>query len=104
MTKKKIRSTQPDADAARTLAEVEARAAAAHARVLAEAEAAAEVQAAADTEALRVAEDAAPTNESPAAIAARVSGPRRVVTWEDDEDDEDDEDAYDDRWDDASYS
>jgi purine-binding chemotaxis protein CheW len=94
MTKKPASET-PDALAARTLAEVEARAAAAHARGLAEAEAAEEEP--------RCDVVASPEGDSPAVIAARVSGLRRAVTL-DDEDDEDDEDAYDDRWDDASYS
>src|SRR3954462_9786399 len=99
---KKTHSDTPDDLAARALAEVEARAAAAHARELAEAEAAAEPEAATEVES---SVSAVPTNDSPAAIAARVSGPRRVVTLDDDEDeDDDDEDAYDDRWDDASYS
>jgi len=92
--KKKIPSETPEALAALALADVEARAAAAHARELAAAEAAA---AAVSDE--RPPEDAA----SPAAIAARISGPRQVVAWDDDDDD-DDEDAYDDRWDDASYA
>jgi purine-binding chemotaxis protein CheW len=92
--KKKTPSESADALAARALAEVEARAAAAHARELAEAEAAVEAIS-----------DDAPAAEapSPAAIAARVSGPRQAVTWDEDED-EDDEDAYDDRWDDATYA
>ena len=99
---KKTHSDTPDDLAARALAEVEARAAAAHARELAEAEAAAEPEAATEVES---SVPAVPTSDSPAAIAARVSGPRRAVTLDDDEDeDEDDEDAYDDRWDDASYS
>src|SRR3982750_2585174 len=97
---KKTHSDTPDDLAARALAEVGARAAAAHARELAESEAAAEPEAAAEVES---SVSAVPTNDSPAAIAARVSGPRRAVTLDDDED-EDDEDAYDDRWDDASYS
>jgi purine-binding chemotaxis protein CheW len=101
MTKKKMHDENPDALAARALAEVEARAAAAHARELAEAEAAAEAGVAAEPE---PSVPAGPANDSPAAIAARVSGPRRVVTLDDDEEDDDDEDAYDDRWDDASYS
>ncbi len=100
MTKKKTHSEKPDALAARALADVEARAAAAHARALAEAEAAAEADAAGEVES---SVPTNPANESPAAIAARVSGPRRAVTLDDDED-EDDEDVYDDRWDDASYS
>ena len=97
---KKTHSDTPDDLAARALAEVEARAAAAHARELAEAEAAAEPPAATEVES---SVPVLPANDSPAAIAARVSGPRRAVTL-DDEEDEDDEDAYDDRWDDASYS
>jgi purine-binding chemotaxis protein CheW len=102
MTKKKTRSDTPDDLAARALAEVEARAAAAHARELAETEAAAEPEAATE---VASSVSAVPTNDSPAAIAARVSGPRRAVTLDGDEDeDDDDEDAYDDRWDDASYS
>jgi purine-binding chemotaxis protein CheW len=101
---KKTHSDTPDDLAARALAEVEARAAAAHARELAEAEAAAEPQAATEVE---PSVSAVPTNDSPAAIAARVSGPRRAVTLDDEEDEDDDDDddeAYDDRWDDASYS
>jgi len=94
--KKKTPSETPEALAALTLAEVEARAAAAHARELAEAEA----EAAADVHA----DDASPVEAtSPAAIAARVSGPRQAVAWDEDDED-DDEDAYDDRWDDASYA
>jgi chemotaxis signal transduction protein len=92
--KKKTPSESADALAARALADVEARAAAAHARELAEAEAAAE----ASSEIAPAAEAA-----SPAAIAARISGPRQAMTWDDDDDD-DDEDAYDDRWDDATYA
>jgi hypothetical protein len=90
--KKKTPTESPDALAARTLAEVEARAAAAHARVLAEAEAAAETSS----------QETAPNDDSPFAIAARISGPH-PVGWNDDDED-DDEDAYDDRWDDATYA
>ncbi len=93
--KKKTPSESPDALAARALAEVEARAAAAHAHALAEAEAAADV----------ASEEPIAAEASPAGIAARISGPRPVTVWdEDDEDDDDDEDAYDDRWDDATYA
>ena len=93
--KKKTPSESADAVAARALAEVEARAAAAHARELAEAEAAAEA-----------ASEEAPAADvvSPAAIAARISGPRQAVGWDDDDDEDDDENAYDDRWDDATYA
>src|SRR5437868_11926821 len=98
MTEKMNSSETPDALAARALADVEARAAAAHARELAEAEAVVEGDA-------PVGEAQDPKNDSPAAIAARVSGPRRAIALNDDEDEDDDEeDAYDDRWDDASYS
>jgi purine-binding chemotaxis protein CheW len=90
--KKKTPVESPDALAARTLAEVEARAAAAHARGLAEAEAAAEVSS----------QETAQSDDSPFAIAARISGPHPVA-WNDDDED-DDEDAYDDRWDDATYA
>ena len=93
--KKKTPSESADAVAARALAEVEARAAAAHARELAEAEDAAE----ASSEARPAAEAV-----SPAAIAARISGPRQAMAWDDDDDEDDDEDAYDDRWDDATYA
>ncbi|MBW8768286.1 MAG: purine-binding chemotaxis protein CheW [Gemmatimonadetes bacterium] len=93
--KKKTPAESADALAARALAEVEARAAAAHARELAEAEAAVEEV----SEEAVVAEAA-----SPAAIAARISGPRQAVAWDDDDEDDDDEEAYDDRWDDASYA
>jgi len=94
--KKKTSSQTPEALAAISLAEVEARAAAAHARELAEAEAVAE-------EASE--EAAAPADASPAGIAARISGPRPAMAWdEDDDEDDDDEDAYDDRWDDATYA
>ena len=103
MTKKKTRSETPDALAAHALAEVEARAAAAHARELAALEAAAEAEVAAAAAGAEPGTPSQPATDSPAAIAARVSGPRRAVTLDDDED-EDDEDAYDDRWDDASYS
>jgi chemotaxis signal transduction protein len=89
-----IPSETPEALAARALAEVEARAAAAHARELAEAEAAAR----------EGSEESAPEGDSPAGIAARISGPRAAMTWDEDEDDEDDEEAYDDRWDDATYA
>lgn len=96
--KKKTPAESPDAVAARALAEVEARAAAAHAHALAEAEAAAEAASG----------EAAADEASPAVIASRISGPRSAASWNEDEDgdedDEDDEDAYDDRWDDASYS
>ena len=92
--KKKTPTESPDALAARTLAEVEARAAAAHARVLAEAEAAAETSS----------QETAPSDDSPFAIAARISGPHPVAWNEDDDEDDDDEDAYDDRWDDATYA
>jgi chemotaxis signal transduction protein len=95
--KKKTPSESADAFAARALAEVEARAAAAHARELAEAEAAAEATS-----------DEPPAADviSPAAIAARISGPHQPMAWDDDddEDDEDEDDAYDDRWDDATYA
>jgi purine-binding chemotaxis protein CheW len=98
----------PDAQVALALAEVEAHAAAAHARQLAAAEAAAaspasDASSEAGSDAL-VAAPAGPMPDSPAAIAARVSGPRRAVAWDDDEDEDDDENAYDDRWDDAAYS
>jgi purine-binding chemotaxis protein CheW len=98
--KKKTPSEAAEALAARALAEVEARAAAAHAHALAEAEAAAEAEAPSESG------DAVPLLEgSPAAIAARISGPRQAMTWDEgDDDDDDDEDAYDDRWDDASYA
>lgn len=93
--KKKTPSESADAIAARALAEVEARAAAAHARELAEAEAAA-----------RATSEEAPAADvvSPAAIAARISGPHQGMAWDDDDDEDDDEDAYDDRWDDATYA
>jgi purine-binding chemotaxis protein CheW len=100
--KKKTPHEAAEALASRALAEVEARAAAAHARELAEAEAAAEMDASAEG-----AEVEQSSPRSPAEIAARVSGPRQAVVWddEDDEDDEDDdEEAYDDRWDDATYA
>jgi chemotaxis signal transduction protein len=91
--KKKTPSESADAIAARALAEVEARAAAAHARELAEAEAAAEATS-----------EEAPASEviSPAAIAARISGPHQAMARDDDDDEDDDE--YDDRWDDATYA
>jgi purine-binding chemotaxis protein CheW len=78
--------TSGEIDVAETLAQIEARATAAHARELAEAEAAA-------------ADDAEP--------APRASQPalRRATTAPDDEwDDEDEDDAYDDRWDDDAYA
>ena len=93
--KKKTPAESAEALAARALAEVEARAAAAHARELAEAEAAAEASS-----------PEAPVAEvpSPTAIAARISGPRAAIAWDDDDDEDDEEDAYDDRWDDATYA
>ena len=92
--KKKTPAESAEALAARALAEVEARAAAAHARELAAAEAAADADS----------EDAPATEAtSPAAIAARISGPRQAMDWDVDDDD-DDEDAFDDRWDDATYA
>jgi len=74
-------------DVAETLAQIEARATAAHARELAESEAATEPAAI----------DAAPAHPT------RSSGPdiRRAVSLHDDDDDED---AYDDRWDDDAYA
>jgi purine-binding chemotaxis protein CheW len=93
--KKKTPSESADAVAGRALAEVEARAAAAHARELAEAEAAAETTSA---------EAPAADVVSPAAIAARISGPHQATGWDDEDDEDDDEDAYDDRWDDATYA
>ena len=73
-------------DVAETLAQIEARAAAAHARELAEAEEAAVI-------------------DAPGHAHATASDARRaVVSLDDDYDDEDDEDAYDDRWDDEAYA
>jgi purine-binding chemotaxis protein CheW len=96
--KKKTSSQTPEALAAISLAEVEARAAAAHARELAESEAVADAE-----ETASVGSEAElPAVVSPAAIAARFSGPHGSIPDVDDEDD--DEDAYDDRWDDASYA
>jgi purine-binding chemotaxis protein CheW len=98
--KKKTPSEAAEALASRALAEIEARAAAAHARELAETEAAAEAEASPES-----GEAELPRETSPAAIAARISGPRRAIGAVDEDDDEDeDEDAYDDRWDDASYA
>ena len=82
-----------DLEVAMTLAEIEARAAAAHARELAEAEAAAD-------------NDVRPAARSAVAIArASQPGMRRValdIGGDDDDDDEDD--LYDDRWDDDAYA
>jgi purine-binding chemotaxis protein CheW len=91
---------RPDAepDVVSALAEIEARAAAAHARELAEAEAAAEARAA---EAARV----EPDPRSPVGIARSSQPGMRRLALPDDEDDEDDEDdLYDDRWDDDAYA
>lgn len=75
-------------DIAETLAEIEARAAAAHARELAAAE---------------EAEEAAAIDAQGHAHAAAPDARRAVVSLDDDYDDEDD-DAYDDRWDDEAYA
>ena len=82
-----------DLEVAMTLAEIEARAAAAHARELAEAEAAAE-------------RDVKPAARSAVAIArASQPGIRRVtLDIGDDDDDDDEDDQYDDRWDDDAYA
>jgi purine-binding chemotaxis protein CheW len=74
---------------AQTLAQIEARAAAAHARELAEAEAATDATAGVDDQ---------PT--------ARASYPalRAASAATDDDWDDDEEDAYDDRWDDEAYA
>lgn len=78
-------------DIAETLAEIEARAVAAHARELAEAEEAG-------------ASDGRATEKAGTPAAGPVdSDPRRAAPSLDD-DDEDDEDAYDDRWDDEAYA
>jgi chemotaxis signal transduction protein len=77
---------------AETLAAIEARAAAAHARELA------------DAEALAVAAAVTADDEpSPAVLASRLAS-ARPYALHDDDDDEDDEDAYDDRWDDEEYA
>jgi purine-binding chemotaxis protein CheW len=76
-------------DIAETLAEIEARAAAAHARELAAAEA------------------SVPAGEgidSQAASIADASRPHVRAIAPDDDEDEDDEDLYDDRWDDDAYA
>ncbi len=94
MTKKQKKATEtvPTAPAVEaTLAEIEARAAAAHARELAAAEAVAER--------IVVVEE-----RSPVAIArASQPGMRRVDASIDDDDDDDD-DLFDDRWDDDAYA
>ena len=77
-------------DIAETLAEIEARAVAAHARELAEAEEA-------------VATDA-PARKRSGTAAGPVDPALRRAAPSLDEDDEDDEDAYDDRWDDEAYA
>src|SRR5438045_1121808 len=90
---KKGTETDPSSPAVEaTLAEIEARAAAAHARALAVAEA--------------VVENVVKVDErSPVAIArASQPGMRRADVSLDDEDDDDDEDLYDDRWDDDAYA
>jgi chemotaxis signal transduction protein len=84
------------AQLAETLAEIEARAAAAHARELAEAEAL--VEAHTSTESAASVDIEAP---SPALLASRLASARPYAP---DDDDEDDEDAYDDRWDDEEYA
>jgi len=76
-------------DIAETLAEIEARAAAAHARELAAAEASTL---------------AGEGIDSPAEPIADASEPRVRDTALDDDDEEDDEDLYDDRWDDDAYA
>jgi len=95
MKKKPKKSTEtelPPTAVEATLAEIEARAAAAHARELAAAEAAA-------AESVVKVED-----RSPVAIArASQPGMRRPALSVDDEDD-DEEDLYDDRWDDDAYA
>lgn len=72
-------------DIAETLAQIEARAVAAHARELAEAE------------------EAAATDAKGNAHATASDARRAVVSLDDDYDDDDD-DAYDDRWDDEAYA
>jgi purine-binding chemotaxis protein CheW len=87
-------TSSPEIVVAATLAEVEARAAAAHARQLAEVEA----EAAAE----RIAK---PQPRSPVAIArASQPGLRRDALAIDDDDDDDEDDLYDDRWDDDAYA
>ena len=81
---------------AETLAEIEARAAAAHARELADAEALAAAEAAAEAAAGKVDE-----TPSPALLASRLASTRQYVT---DDEDDDDDDAYDDRWDGEEYA
>jgi purine-binding chemotaxis protein CheW len=84
--------TSVEADVVATLAEVEARAAAAYARELAAAEAAGE----------RV---VGPEPKSAVAIArASQPGMRRPALANDDDDEEDEDDLYDDRWDDEAYA
>jgi chemotaxis signal transduction protein len=85
---------QEPSQLAETLAEIEARAAAAHARELAAAEAREEAQAGTERA------DATP---SPALLASRLASARPYTSDDDDDDDEDD-DAYDDRWDDEEYA
>jgi purine-binding chemotaxis protein CheW len=86
-----------EADVVTVLAEIEARAAAAHARELAAAEAVAE--------AARCAEVRTPEPKSAVAIArASQPGMRRPDLPVEDDDDEDEDDLYDDRWDDDAYA
>ena len=74
---------------AETLAEIEARAAAAHARELAQAESS-------EPDATRVGSTELPSPTRPDI--------RRAVSLHDEYDDEDEEDEYDDRWDDDAYA
>ena len=94
---KKPIETEPSApDVEETLAEIEARAAAAHARELAATEAAANEAAA--TSVVKV------EDRSPVAIARASQPGMRRPELDVDEDDEDDDDLYDDRWDDDAYA